>query len=53
MQNLRQFPIFKLDYSQEIFLSCLAVFCQSFIPHIQALVKLGNADIISFAVSLC
>lgn len=49
MQSLRQLPIFKLDYSQETFLSLLAVFSQSFIPHIQALIKVGNEDIISSA----
>lgn len=31
------------------FLSLLAVFPQSFIPHMQALIKLGNEDIICFA----
>lgn len=51
MQNLRQLPIFQLDYSQETFLSLLAVFSQSFIPHVQALIKLGNEDII-FSASL-
>lgn len=48
LQNLRQLPIFKSDYWQETFLSLLAVFSQSFILHIQTLIKLGSEDIVSF-----